>query len=180
MHIWRAPGCGWRITISTLEAPLSSVCLVGGDTIRISWACVDDWNCILVNAQNHYMGLIQTETPYYQPSPAAPAPFSLNTTYNDPSLSGQTSAWALSVQNSSNIIVFGAGLYSFFQNYAQTCLNSSSCQSQVLNVDSGSSISIYSLATLGVMYQLSVNGQGIIPQSANRNGFQSTVTAWTH
>ena len=83
----------------------------------------------LVGAKNHYLGLIQTETvsdqlparcpisltsppqPYYQPSPAAPAPFSYNAAYKDPQTS-QTSAWGLWVQSSQNILVFGAGLYS--------------------------------------------------------------------
>ncbi|KAH7869711.1 exo-beta-1,3-glucanase [Lentinula edodes] len=61
----------------------------------------------LVNAQNHYMGLIQTETPYYQPSPAVPSPFSLNSAFNDPTIFGGSSAWALHVTSSSNILVFG-------------------------------------------------------------------------
>ncbi|KAH8106772.1 exo-beta-1,3-glucanase [Cristinia sonorae] len=133
----------------------------------------------LVNAQNHYMGLIQTETPYYQPAPAAPAPFSINSAFHDPSMSGQQSAWALNVQNSHNIFVFGAGLYSFFQNYQQTCLDGNTCQDQVINVDSGSTISIFSVSTVGVTHQLSVNSQGIIPASANPNGLQATFTSWT-
>ena len=73
----------------------------------------------LNGAQNHYIGLAQTETvrqyphivlsvpvlrsfspqPYYQPSPASPAPFVLNTQYKDPAV-GPGSAWALTVTNS--------------------------------------------------------------------------------
>ncbi|KAJ7919716.1 putative exo-beta-1,3-glucanase [Mycena leptocephala] len=37
------------------------------------------------NAQNIYTGLIQTETPYFQPTPIPPAPFSTNPLYGDPS-----------------------------------------------------------------------------------------------
>ncbi|GBE82055.1 Glucan 1,3-beta-glucosidase [Sparassis crispa] len=134
----------------------------------------------LAGAQNHYIGLAQTETPYYQPVPAVPTPFSINSAYDDPSFpSGLTSAWALSVSSSSDIILFGAGFYSFFQNYSQSCLTGSTCQSQLVNIDSASSISIYSLATVGVTYQLSVNGAGVIPESQNVNGLQSTVTVWT-
>jgi len=136
----------------------------------------------LVNAANHYMGLIQTETPYYQPSPAPPSPFSINSAYHDPSFpSGQTSAWALNVQSSSNIFVYGAGLYSFFQNYNQDCVNSGAmnCQSGILNVDSSSSLSIYSLSTLGSTFQVSVNGAGVVNQVNNPDGFQQTITAWT-
>lgn len=78
----------------------------------------------LVNAKDHWMGLIQTETPYYQPSPAPPAPFSIDSTFSDPSFpSGQQAAWGLTVTSSSSIVVFGAGHYSFFQNYGQDCLD---------------------------------------------------------
>lgn len=67
-----------------------------------------------MNAQNLYAGLIQTETPYYQPNPAPPAPFSSNSKYGDPNISTQA-AYGLIVTNSNNIFIYGAGLYSFFQ-----------------------------------------------------------------
>lgn len=66
------------------------------------------------NAQNVYAGLIQTETPYFQPNPKAPTPFSLNPTYGDPATIG-SAAYGLTITNSHNIFVYGAGLYSFFQ-----------------------------------------------------------------
>lgn len=132
----------------------------------------------LVGAKNHYMGLIQTETPYYQPSPAAPAPFSYNAAFKDPQTS-EKSAWGLWVQNSSNILVFGAGLYSFFSNYAQDCLNTLNCQNQMANIDTASTISIYGLSTVGTTYQLSIGQTGVIKAASNPNGFQQTVTAWT-
>jgi hypothetical protein len=83
----------------------------------------------LVDAKNHYMGLIQTETvssnsqihrlhgltlclqPYYQPSPVAPAPFSVNAVFHDPATT-QSAAWGLWVENSQNIFIYGAGHYS--------------------------------------------------------------------
>ncbi|KAJ6488579.1 exo-beta-1,3-glucanase [Mycena vitilis] len=134
----------------------------------------------LVNAANHYLGLIQTETPYYQPAPAPPAPFTVNTAFKDPSnWSGISAAWGLRVTTSTDIIVFGAGLYSFFSNYAQTCLTPENCQSQILNIDSTSSVHIYSLATVGVTSQLSINQAGVINQSSNPNGFAATVTSWS-
>jgi len=134
----------------------------------------------LVNAADHYLGLIQTESPYYQPSPAPPAPFSIDSAFNDPSFpSGQDHAWALSVHSSTNILVYGAGLYSFFQNYGQDCLTPNDCQQQIVDVDSSSSLSIYSLSTVASTFQLSVNEVGVINQANNPNGFQSTVTSWT-
>lgn len=139
--------------------------------------------------------------PYYQPVPAAPTPFTINSTFHDPAFSAsQTSAWAVNVQNSSNLIMFGAslcslcevysscplrpiyvgmGLYSFFQNYGQDCLSSASCQNEIFNIDDTSTISVYSLSTVGVTYQLSVSSQPVIPQIVNVNGFASTATLWT-
>jgi len=134
----------------------------------------------LVNAKTHYLGMIQTETPYYQPNPAPPAPFSVNTAFQDPSnWSGISAAWALRVTTSTDILVFGAGLYSFFSNYGQTCLTPENCQAQQVNVDTTSTVHIYSLATVGTTFQFSVNQAGIINQSANPNGFAATVTAWS-
>ena len=48
-----------------------------------------------------------------------------------------------------------------------------------MNIDSSSSIAIYLLSTVASQYQISVNSQGIVPNSANRNGFAQTLTAWT-
>ncbi|KAJ7837014.1 exo-beta-1,3-glucanase [Mycena olivaceomarginata] len=134
----------------------------------------------LVGAQNHYLGLIQTETPYYQPTPVAPSPFTVNSNFKDPSFDGVKAAWGLSVASSSNILIFGAGLYSFYSAYDQTtCLTASNCQDQILNIDSTSSVYIYSLQTVGTTFQLSLAQTGVVNQSANPNGFAATLTSWT-
>ncbi|KAG2149369.1 glycoside hydrolase family 55 protein [Suillus clintonianus] len=134
----------------------------------------------LVGAKNHYMGLIQTETPYFQPDPAPPGPFSISSVYDDPTFeNGMNMAWGLSVQSSIDIIVFGAGHYSFFQNFSTACLGTTACQTQMVNVDWTSSVSIYNLATVGTTYQLSIEGDGIIYFANNSEGFSSTVTLWS-
>lgn len=134
----------------------------------------------LVNAQNHYIGFAQTETPYYQPSPAAPAPYSTASSYNDPTFSSSINmAWGMYIQSSSNIIIFGAGFYSFFQNYSQTCLTTNTCQAQIFNIDSASSVIAYSVSTVATTYQLSVSQNGVIRSSDNDDGFQETFTAWS-
>ncbi|EGO27229.1 glycoside hydrolase family 55 protein [Serpula lacrymans var. lacrymans S7.9] len=133
----------------------------------------------LVGAKNHYMGLIQTETPYFQPKPAPPMPFVRNPQYHDPPLDPKKDmAWALWVQSSENIVIFGAGLYSFFKNYSQDRLASHSCQEHIANIDSTSSVVVYSLSTLGSIYQISMNGKGVARWGDNVNGFASTVTLW--
>ncbi|KAG2049894.1 glycoside hydrolase family 55 protein [Suillus hirtellus] len=134
----------------------------------------------LVNAQNHYIGFAQTETPYYQPSPAAPAPYSTVSTYNDPTFSSSIDmAWGMYIQSSNDIIIFGAGFYSFFRNYSQDCLTTNTCQAQIFNVDSASDVTAYSVSTIGTTYQLSVSQDGVIRSSDNADGFQETFTAWS-
>ncbi|PVG03211.1 putative glucan 1,3-beta-glucosidase [Serendipita vermifera] len=132
-----------------------------------------------VNAQNVYAGLIQTETPYFQPNPAAPNPFSIQSSIKDPDLSGTQSAIALSIEDSSDILIYGAGLYSFFDSYTQTCLDTWNCQSEIVRISNSSGIRVYSLSTVGTTTQLTFNGQKVIAQSQNQNGFASTATAWS-
>ncbi|KAJ7818674.1 exo-beta-1,3-glucanase [Mycena olivaceomarginata] len=108
----------------------------------------------LANAKSHYMGLIQTETPYFQPNPVAPLPFTVNTAFKDPaSWSDIWQAWGLWVTSSEDILVFGCCSLQLLLR----CLATESCQSQMINVDNDSSIHIYSLSTIGTTWQLSMN-----------------------
>ncbi|KAF9648249.1 exo-beta-1,3-glucanase [Thelephora ganbajun] len=141
-------------------------------------------NYNLAGAANHYIGLPQTESPYYQPNPPPPNPlFTTLSEWKDPSFNtNQTSAWGLYITKSRDILVFGAGLYSFFINYdASQCSTADrlNCQSEILNVDSRTEVSIYNLATVGTTYQLSIDSSPVIPAAGNGNGFSRTVTAWT-
>ncbi|KAG7453017.1 exo-beta-1,3-glucanase [Guyanagaster necrorhizus] len=134
----------------------------------------------LVNASNHYLGLIQTETPYYQPVPPAPGPFGIHVNYNDPIFrSDITSAWGLRIESSNNIFIFGAGLYSFFNNYSQSCLTTVSCQPQIADISSDSEVYISSLSTVGATYQVSVDQTPVVHHGGNANGFAQTVTYWS-
>ena len=81
------------------------------------------------NAKNVFAGMIQTESPYYQPSPQPPAPFqdAIGAIAGDPEFQcspGEVccdASWAVLIANSENIFIAGAGLYSWFQAYSQTC-----------------------------------------------------------
>ncbi|KIM38529.1 glycoside hydrolase family 55 protein [Hebeloma cylindrosporum] len=134
----------------------------------------------LVRAKNHYMGLIQTESPYFQPKPAVPTPFRIDPAYHDPKpFEGSASSWALAVKDSQDILIFGAGLYSFFVNYSQDCVKTRDCQTQIATISSSSSnVNVYGLSTVASVYQLSVDGVGVIDQKDNVDGFASTVTVW--
>ncbi|KAL8292389.1 hypothetical protein RQP46_001001 [Phenoliferia psychrophenolica] len=135
----------------------------------------------LNNASDVFIGLAQTETPYYQPTPAVPSPFmGGNESIGDPTFPADlTSSWALYIQNSNDVLIGGAGFYSFFASYSQTCITDYSCQTQMVNVDSASTnIRMYNLNTVGATHQLSVGQVGIIQAKDNSNGFQNTATFW--
>ncbi len=67
---------------------------------------------------------------YYQPNPNATIPFPAVAALNDPTFTAPTGngtgngtgnsadGWGLRVLNSQSILVYGAGLYSFFDNYS--------------------------------------------------------------
>jgi hypothetical protein len=67
---------------------------------------------------------------YYQPNPAAPAPFTVVPKLNDPNFATScadkteycASAWGLRILISHNILVYGTGLYSFFSDYSTSKL----------------------------------------------------------
>lgn len=126
---------------------------------------------------NVFMGQIQTETAYYQPNPGATIPFPAFTAYNDPVLPTGSSGYGLRVVNSANILVYGAGLYSFFSNYNTACSNQGNgetCQMRILSVES-STMSAYNLNTVGVTKMITRNGVDIAAFSDNLDGFVDTV-----
>jgi len=142
----------------------------------------------LVNAKNVVFAMIQTETPYYQGSPQAPAPFEYNAALNDPKFvctnvtdRGCGQAWGLSLYNTSNFYMYGAGLYNFFDNYDQKCLDTESCQDSMVDIQTPGSnknnVWIYNLNTKAAVNMVVSNGKPSIYQKDNRSTFCSTVVA---
>src|ERR1700738_5228729 len=81
-------------------------------------------------ARNVFAGLIQTESPYYQPSPKPPNPYSANIKpdLGDPDYTcpgtdfdGCDSSWGVIIQDSQDIYITSAGVYSWFSTYTQDC-----------------------------------------------------------
>lgn len=139
------------------------------------------YNYQLSNAKNVFMGMIQTETPYYQSNPDALKPFTPQTEeWNDPDFANCEDescrkAWGLRVVNTSDSYVYGAGLYSFFENYSQDCLKDESCQTNMVEVDC-SDIKIYGLSTKASVNMItSSSGEGLIPQDENESNYCSTI-----
>ncbi|KAA8651646.1 exo-beta-1,3-glucanase Exg0 [Aspergillus tanneri] len=138
------------------------------------------YNYQITNAQNVFMGLIQSETPYYQSNPNALTPFKSQPKWKDPDFSSCTTdscrkAWGLRIMNSSQTYVYGAGLYSFFDNYGQSCLDTESCQENMVEVDC-SDVHLYGLSTKASTNMItSSDGRGLVPQNENESNFCSTI-----
>lgn len=141
--------------------------------------------------QNIFMGQIQTETPYYQPNPNARTPYPTNATLNDPNFdvscpsgspAGCSDAWGVRILTSSNIAVYGAGLYSFFNNYSTSCNSpeaGANCQSNIFGYDSASkNIRLYNLNTVGSTGMIHRDTTKMASGNRNVNVFVSTVALY--
>ncbi|KAK5132529.1 hypothetical protein LTR08_008913 [Meristemomyces frigidus] len=102
-----------------------------------------------------FAGFMQSETPYYQPVPVIPAPFTYNSAYDDPTFTVCSSdagavpckdAWGLRVVNSRGVLIYSAGFYSFFNNYEQACVVGENCQQNMVRIQN-SQVSAYALTT---------------------------------
>ncbi|KAH0338609.1 glycoside hydrolase family 55 protein, partial [Aureobasidium melanogenum] len=145
------------------------------------------------SAANVFAGFIQTETPYYQPNPPASEPFPYVASLNDPYFApvatavnltaSNTSiptedAWGLRVIDSNDILIYGAGLYSFFDNYSTNCSdqgNGEVCQNHIADVEGSKGVSIYALNTVGTHYSVQLDGVDVALYSENLDGFVETI-----
>lgn len=139
----------------------------------------------LSNATNILMAMIQTESPYYQPTPRAPKPFeaSLGLFANDPlfglCLSDRCSvSWAVRIIDSTAVYILGTGLYSWFYNYNQDCLKTEDCQQSIFEVEQSYDLWIYNLCTKGVVQMMNPRGGTPTYAKDNVNGFLSSILAW--
>ncbi|KAJ1568891.1 hypothetical protein HK405_012522 [Cladochytrium tenue] len=145
------------------------------------------YNYQLSGARNVFMGLIQTETPYYQATPVATTPFVpglAGSSWNDPTFSTCTTsacekAWGLRIVNSQDVLVYGAGLYSFFDDYTQTCIASNTCQTNIASVENSTRVNLFALTTIGTTNLVTLNGVGVAPASANTDVYGSTLVRFT-
>ncbi|KAH6635962.1 glycoside hydrolase family 55 protein [Chaetomium tenue] len=138
------------------------------------------------NASNIFLGHIQTETPYYQPNPDSTEPFPPNAKYADPDFATSCAddttgtckrAWGVRAVDSKDVFIYGAGLYSFFDNYAQDCLETESCQANIASLEGGSEVYFFGLNTKASVNMVNVDGQSAALDSQNRNTFCATL-AW--
>ncbi|KAH2862561.1 hypothetical protein KXV31_006689, partial [Aspergillus fumigatus] len=112
----------------------------------------------LSGAQNILMAMIQTESPYFQPVPPAPAPFTTGVFPSDPLFDDCLAdsltcgfSWAVRILDSSSIYMLGSGLYSWFSDYSQECLKTESCQARGFEIEESYDIWIYNLCTKAIV-----------------------------
>ena len=120
------------------------------------------YNYQVLNAQNLFMGAIQTETPYMQSMPnALDGGFTPNPVYGDPDFANCTDdscvkSWGLRVVDSQDIYTYGAGLY-------------------MVDIECSTGIYLYGLNTVGTTNMVTVNGQNAALESDNVNWFAQTI-----
>lgn len=125
------------------------------------------------NAANIFAGMIQTESPYYQPTPPPPAPFAnaVGLFPGDPTyacapndeFSGCDESWGVIVRGCEDIFIAGAGLYSWFSTYTQECIAGQQCQKAMMLLEGNhASVRFQHLITIGVKYMAVMEGQGIL------------------
>ena len=128
-------------------------------------------------AKDIFYGAIQTETPYYQPNPDFTTPFKTNTKYFDPDFTKKAdkTAWAVRIIDSSSIWNYGAGTYSFFQNYEQTCVTTQDCQQDLNQIENSTNVNIFGLSTKASVNMITSGGKGLALDSDNRSNFCATL-----
>lgn len=128
---------------------------------------------------------MQTETLYYQPNQNALSPYTSGEFPSDPTFENCADdlcrgAWALQVIESTNIFIYSAGFYSFFQNNALGCTLEEECQLALIDTNFDNGLWIYNIFTKGNIQIISPEG-GIPPvlfNSTTSDGYTSEVAAW--
>jgi glucan 1,3-beta-glucosidase len=120
-----------------------------------------------------------------QNNPDSLSSFTPNPVYSDPTFEECYQAvcyktFALRFFNSTYIFVYGAGLYSFFNNYDQGCLLTESCQILMVALEQSQAIYTYALSTKAALNMVEVDQVAIVPQAANKNGFCQTVAVFEY
>jgi hypothetical protein len=145
-----------------------------------------------VDTRNIFMGQIQTETAYYQPNPDATIPFPPNPALNDPVFApfvngtgnftaSTASGWGLRILRSNNILGYGVGLYSFFDNYSTSCSAVGAgavCQTRIFSVEGDRlsyDIDIYNLNTVGATNMITRDGVDLASNVDNNSTFVDTI-----
>lgn len=127
------------------------------------------------NAANIFTSMIQTESPYYQPTLPPPAPFTSavgkfpgDPDYtcapgDDDEFNGCDESWGVIMRGCEDILIASAGLYSWFSTYTQDYIDGQACQKAMMLLQGNhASVRIQHLVTIGTKYMAVMEGQGIL------------------
>ncbi|KAK2033777.1 glucan 1,3-beta-glucosidase [Colletotrichum zoysiae] len=156
----------------------------------------------LVKTRDVYMGQVQSETPYYQPNPVASVPFPRVQGYHDPDFEADCRdhdpsappcemAWGLRVVASRNVVAFGAGHYSFFNNYNTDCCQigaGARCQQRIVDIRDGPAgcaiptegVEVYNLQIVGTTAMVTRDGTDVAFYKDNIAGFTAGIALYQH
>ncbi|KAI0408599.1 glycoside hydrolase family 55 protein [Xylaria palmicola] len=143
------------------------------------------YNYQISNAKNTFVGVAQSETAYMQGNPDATQGVSVLEGYFDPEFKASCDGssdkcartWGMRVTNSSDVFIFGAGMYSFFNNYAQECVDGQNCQDNMISIEN-SHVSMYGISTKASVNMLTVNSKPIALDKDNRNTFCAAIAKY--
>lgn len=111
----------------------------------------------------------------------------MNTAFNDPDYSNCLQdhckkSWGLRVVASSDVQIYGAGFYSFFENYLKNCSSETPqhCQENMVSLEKSSKVTLLNLNTVGAINMATVETvpESLLPYieaEENANSFASTV-----
>jgi glucan 1,3-beta-glucosidase len=144
-------------------------------------------------AKDVFAGYIQTETPYWQPTPdARTQPFPRNEALRDPDYNsfcpeGICDALGLRILDSENLLFYGIGLYSFFKSYDVSCSSDSiaagrrDCQNRIASIEGNTSnVQAYSFNQVGALQMLTVDGVDKASWEENLSVYSNTIGYLTY
>jgi len=123
---------------------------------------------------------------YYQSNPSALLPYPHQPKWNDPDFSlysdkASQKAWGLRILHSSDIYMYGGGLYSFFENYSTDCIPTLACQKSMISLEKGNErIWLFATSTIGTQ-NIAVSNPGggkqqvVVQAGPNKSGFANNV-----
>ncbi|KAK5101840.1 hypothetical protein LTS08_004299 [Lithohypha guttulata] len=159
--------------------------LIEGDGPNWLWGTSTEhstlYNYQWQNTRNTFAGVIQTETAYYQGNPDALIPFVPQERWGDPTFAdceqrNCARTWGARFVNSSDIYVYGSGLYNFFENYnTPICLGTETCQERMVDIQNSNNIYLWAFSTKGSEFMVSYESTPLLSWSVNRAGFCATA-----
>ncbi|KAL1890787.1 hypothetical protein Sste5346_008112 [Sporothrix stenoceras] len=143
------------------------------------------------DARNIFTTMLQSESPYYQPTPQPPAPFeaAVGAIGGDPDyshckdgkggdLDGCDSSWAVIMTGCSNLHVGSAGTYSWFSTYSQNCVDNQTCQKALWKVkDNYDGVRLQNIISTGAKNVMAADGKGVL---ASDNMGITSHPEWSH